>query len=106
MDGVMLDNCPINPDLPDGFWFTPNAQRSADHMAWWDKPFIVTTANPHFPTGTRYDVYCLDGESSDRPTAWGKFGSNEAQLGADFVQMIAEGLARFGSSSAPARTMI
>jgi len=75
MDGVMLDNCPINPDLPDGFWFTPNAQRSADHMAWWDKPFIVTTANPHFPTGTRYDVYCLDGESSDRPTAWGKFGS-------------------------------
>ena len=28
-----------------------------------------------WPTGIRYDTYCLDGGAWDRPTAWGKFGT-------------------------------
>jgi len=76
MEGIMVE-CPINPDLPKGFWFTPNEERATDHMAWWGKPFILTIANAHFPTGIRYDVYCLDGKSSDRPSLWGMFGTLE-----------------------------
>jgi hypothetical protein len=31
----------------------------------------------HFPTGTAYRVYCLDGGAWDRPTEWGTFSSLE-----------------------------
>jgi hypothetical protein len=31
----------------------------------------------HFPTGTAYRVYCLDGGAWDRPTEWGSFGTLE-----------------------------
>jgi len=67
----------INPKLPDRFWNTPNRERTADHFAWWGKPFIVTNPNPNFLGGTRYEVYCLDGESWNHPTLWGMFGTIE-----------------------------
>jgi hypothetical protein len=46
MEGIMVE-CPVNPDFPNGFWFTPNEERTADPMAWWGKPFILTIANAH-----------------------------------------------------------
>jgi len=73
----MVESGQVNPELPEGFWFTPNEERPASHLAWWGKPLILTGANPYFPDGMRYDVYCLDGESSDRPSLWGMFGTLE-----------------------------
>jgi hypothetical protein len=77
VDEVMFEIAPVNPTLPEGLWQTPNEERSTDQMAWWGKPFIVTTANPNFPRGIRYDVYCLDGESWNHPTLWGMFSTLE-----------------------------
>ena len=33
-----------------------------------------------WPTGNRFDTYCLDGGAWDRPTAWGKFGTLEEAI--------------------------
>ena len=70
----------VDPRLPDGFWNTPNEERSVDQMAWWGKPFVVSTPNRYFQGGTRYDVYCLDGESWNHPTPWGMFGTIEEAI--------------------------
>src|SRR5579871_2287597 len=51
-------------------------------------------------TGPPYFI----GSGGGCPSIFGRSGSKHAQSGADLCQMIAEGRARFGSSSAPART--
>jgi len=33
-----------------------------------------------WPSGNRFDTYCLDGGAWDRPTAWGKFGTLEEAI--------------------------
>lgn len=86
---------PINPKLPTDFDGTPNDDRPASHMRWWGRPYIQTfTADDlgfsdkalltkwfaAWPTGTRYDVRCLDGGAWDRPTCLGMFGSLDAAL--------------------------
>lgn len=71
---------PVDPELPEGLWSTPHDQRPAAHMAMWGKPFVQRFPNPFFPTGYRFDVYCLDGGVSDRPTCWGMFGSLEEAI--------------------------
>jgi hypothetical protein len=70
-------NIPLNPEVPEGFWSTPHEKRPADHLVWWGKPFILRSPNPHFPSGTRFDVHCLDGGATDRPCCWGMFGTLE-----------------------------
>jgi hypothetical protein len=91
------DGIPINPELPDDFDTTPNAERPPWHMWWMGVPYIVTQpveeldarfaalTGPHadaaqqawernrlqwmaaWPGGTRYEVRCLDGGASARP---------------------------------------
>jgi len=68
----------VDPEFPAGLWGTPNEMRPADQMVFWGKPFIKTVPNPYSPTGTRFDLYCLDGEIEDRPTCWGMFDTLEA----------------------------
>ena len=72
-----VENVQVDPKIPEGLWSTPNEKRPADHLAFWGKPFIQSSANPHFPSGRRFDVYCLDGGAADRPTCWGMFGTLE-----------------------------
>ena len=72
-----VGNTPVDPEIPDGLWSTPHEKRPASHMALWGKPFILSSVNPHFPSGTRFDVHCLYGEAVDRPTCWGMFGTLE-----------------------------
>ncbi len=69
----------VDPVMPDDFWsFIPKENRPRAHLAWWGKPFIQTVANPHFPSGVRYDVYCLEeGTYTDLPALWGMFGTLE-----------------------------
>jgi len=96
---------PINPKLPRRFSDTPNDARPASHDRWWNQPYIETetveqldamyagrtddyaeagrkrwAANREkwlaaWPSGTRYDVRCLDGGAWDRPTCWGMFAT-------------------------------
>lgn len=81
---------PINPRLPRNFSNTPNEARPASHMRWWDRPYIETFTVDEmcgddearrqkwlasWPSGTRYDVRCLDGGCHDRPTCWGMFAT-------------------------------
>jgi len=75
----LVDGINIDPVVPDGFWsFTPKENRPKDHLRWWGKPFIQTVANPYFPNGLRYDVYCLEaGGIADHPAIWGMFGTLE-----------------------------
>ena len=75
----LVDGINIDPVVPHDFWsFIPKENRPKDHLAWWGKPFIQTVANPHFPSGVRYDVYCLEeGNYRDHPTLWGMFGTLE-----------------------------
>jgi hypothetical protein len=81
---------PVNPRLPEGFDSTPNAERPASHDRWWGRPYIETeTGFNHasdldrrawfaaWPSGTRYDVRCLDGGAWDRSTWQGSFTSLE-----------------------------
>ena len=57
---------PIDPDLPEGFYHTPNDDRPEDEIdAWWDRPYLVTRKDAGF------DVRCLDGGAWDRPTFYG-----------------------------------
>jgi hypothetical protein len=69
----------VDPIIPNDFWsFTPKAKRPKEHLAWWGKPFIKTVTNPYFPSGTRYEVYCLEeGNYADHPALWGMFGTIE-----------------------------
>jgi hypothetical protein len=75
----LVDGISIDPVLPNNFWsFIPKVNRPKEHLAWWGRPFINTVANPHFPSGMRYDVYCLEeGNSADHPALWGMFGTLE-----------------------------
>ena len=72
----------IDPVIPNEFWsYIPLENRPKDHLNWLGKPFILTVANPHFPGGNRYDIYCLEaGGTSNRPTLWGMFGNLEEAL--------------------------
>jgi hypothetical protein len=100
-------NVPINPKLPPNFDNTPNEQRPKSHEKWWNRPYIRTecwddwdsaNATPDrrarwfaaWPSGTRYDVRCLDGGAWDRSTCWGSFATLEeaitcAQTGARWL---------------------
>lgn len=69
----------INPQLPASFNDTANEARPESHGRWWNRPYIVThdgagTAwQAAWPSGTRYQVRCLDGGAWDRSTTWGAF---------------------------------
>lgn len=97
----LLEGVLVNPSLPEGFDQTPNDERPASQKKWWHRPFIVTYADavsPYaqcseaekqamrrrwleaWPSGTRYDVRCLDGGAWDRSTWWGSFPTLEAAL--------------------------
>jgi hypothetical protein len=85
------DKIPINSKLPRNFSCTANEDRPASHQKWWHVPYIQTqesfmknaTAEDKakwleaWPSGTRYDVRCLDGGAWDRPTCWGMFKTLE-----------------------------
>jgi hypothetical protein len=73
----LVEDINVDPVIPDEFWsFVPRANRPEGHLKWLEKPIIFTVANPHFPGGNRYDVYCLEaGGTSDRPALWGMFGT-------------------------------
>lgn len=118
---------PVNPKLPRNFSNTRNEDRPASHQRWWHRAYIETCTweqmragapGPQnatdeeraawfedwrqrwfqsWPTGTRYDVRCLDGGAWDRPTCWGMFktlddalafvaGRSSATAGAVFVE--------------------
>ena len=72
----LVEGINVDPVIPNEFWsFIPKANRPEGHLKWLEKPFILTVANPHFPGGNRFDVYCLEaGGTSDRPALWGMFG--------------------------------
>lgn len=91
VDGVL-----VNPVLPQAFDQTQNDARPASHEKWWHRPYIVTypdAVSPYaqcseeekermrrqwleaWPSGTRYDVRCLDGGAWDRSTSWGCFST-------------------------------
>lgn len=76
---VDMSGISIDPEISDEFWsFVPRKNRPKDHLIWLGKPIILTVTNPHFPTGIRYDVYCLEVEgASERPALWGMFGTLE-----------------------------
>ena len=93
----IVGNIPVNPEIPEGLWSTPHEKRSAEQMALWGKPFILTSPNPHFLSGTRFDVHCLDGRATDRPTCWGMFGTlEEAEQRAEKGPPLNEGATRTG----------
>lgn len=75
----LVNGINVDPVIPNEFWcFDPKENRPKAHLKWLEKPFILTVANPHFPGGNRYDVYCLEAAgTSDRPSVWGMFGTLE-----------------------------
>lgn len=106
----VIDGIPVNPKLPRNFDGTRNEERPKSHQPWWNLPYIQTTSVESldaqyasrtddyadearaawvegrktwmqaWPTGTRYDVRCLDGGAWDRPTAWGMFQTLEQAI--------------------------
>lgn len=97
MASLMGQPVPINPKLPRRFDDTPNGARPASHARWWYRPFILTCTweqmawptateadrakwHEAWPSGTRYDVRCLDGGAWDRSTCWGMFAMLEEAL--------------------------
>jgi len=72
VEGVLVD-----PVLPEGFWSTPLGKRPASHLAYWERPFVLTVASL---TPPRFDVFCLDGGAWERPTCWGRFRTLEEAL--------------------------
>jgi hypothetical protein len=89
----------VNPTLPKAFDNTPNERRPSSHRKWWNRPFILTQGVPSqtdpeaingdslrrrwiesWPSGTRYDVRCLDGGAWDRSTCWGSFATIDMAL--------------------------
>jgi hypothetical protein len=73
----LVNGISVDPVIPNKFLSSiPIKDRSEDHLKWLEKSFILTVANPHFPGGNRYDVYCLEAEdTSDSPALWGMFGT-------------------------------
>ena len=62
-----MRDIPINPELPEEFYSTPNDERSLDELEeWWFRPFITGQSGA-------YAVHCLDGGAWDRPTLLGVF---------------------------------
>lgn len=106
----IVDGIPVNPKLPEAFDSTPNEDRPDSHRKFWNQPYITThtvefldayyagrtdqwaeEGRRHWvehrlywmeiwPTGTRYDVRCLDGGAWDRSSAWGAFASLAAAI--------------------------
>lgn len=78
----LVNGINVDPVVPNEFWsFVPRASRPKDHLKWLEMPFILTVANPHFPGGNRYDVYCLEATgTADRPSVWGMFGTLEEAI--------------------------
>lgn len=93
-----FDSTP-NEDRPDShrkFWHRPFVQSFS--VEYWDAFYAERTDQwaeegrrrwaeegrrtwmEFWPTGTRYDVRCLDGGAWDRSTAWGAFASLEAAV--------------------------
>jgi len=97
MDGVL-----VNPKLPKNFDSTPNDDRpEAQRRKWWERPFILSYSEAvspaatcseeekekrraawleAWPSGTRWDVRCLDGGAWDRSTCWGSFATLEGAV--------------------------
>lgn len=92
--GTDPDDIPLDPILPEDFDSTPNDERPESHREWWNRPYISTNTwdsmkGPHsteehraswfaaWPSGTRFDVRCLDGGAWDRSTSWGSFATLE-----------------------------
>lgn len=74
--GNCIDGVLINPVLPEMFDQTPNDERSREEKdRWWDRPYIVSDKNDHWPQGVRYAVRMLDGGAWDRSTGHGMYGS-------------------------------
>lgn len=106
----VVDGVPVNPRLPAAFDDTANDYRPDSHRKFWNVPFIVTETVENldafyagrtddyaeggrriwtegretwlkaWPSGTRYEVRCLDGGAWDRATSWGMFPSLDAAL--------------------------
>lgn len=95
------EEIPVDPKLPRNFDNTPNDLRPASHRAWINRPYIVTVTWEQmsagrletscldeqraswfqsWPSGTRYDVRCLDGGAWDRSTWWGAFRTLEEAI--------------------------
>ena len=102
---AVADGVPVNPRLPARFNDTPNEDRPDSQRKFWHQPYIQTetvedldrmyaertdayadagrerwkAARPQWmeawPTGTRYEVRCLDGGAWDRSTSWGMFAT-------------------------------
>ncbi|MGO9613980.1 MAG: hypothetical protein ACLPX5_13240 [Dissulfurispiraceae bacterium] len=95
---------PINPKLPKNFDRKRNEARPQSHQQWWYRPYIVTCTLEDFgvvdekqekswlakfPTGTRYEVRCLDGGAWDRSTHYGFYATlQEAKKVAKRIQEI------------------
>lgn len=75
LEGILVD-----PETPDWFWSQPETMHGEDGQAWLGRSFILTTANPYFPKGIRFDVYCLETNSATRPAVWGMFATIEEAL--------------------------
>lgn len=92
-----MKRIPINPKLPANFSNCRNEDRPHSHQRWWFQPYIETydwerMRTQHsteadraqwfaaWPSGTRYDVRCLDGGAWDRPTCLGMFTTLDAAL--------------------------
>jgi len=89
-----LDGIPVNPVLPEGLFTTFHDERPPSHAEWVGVPFVLVVPNHYlpeeadnfaawinaWPTGNRYDAYCLDGRASHRPTSWGKFPTLEEAI--------------------------
>ena len=71
----IIDGIPLNPCLPENFYYMPNDERPQTHMVWWCVPYIQTEKNESWPEGVRYDVRMLDGGAWDRPTNHGVYAT-------------------------------
>lgn len=84
------DGIPVNPKLPVNWDNTPHEDRPQCHQLLWGKPYIITQEEipglhteswfQHWPSGTRYDVRCLDGGAWDRSTSRGQFATLEEAI--------------------------
>lgn len=105
-----VDDVLINPQLPKNFDATRNEDRPPGHAKWWHLPYIQTVTVQSWdvayarrtdeyaesaraewvtsrvkwmaawPSGTRFDVRCLDGGAWDRSTNWRCFATLEEAL--------------------------
>ena len=82
----IIDGIPVNPELPKALFDKTKQKYSTS--PWWNVPFVLVVQCPFqdpeegfatwwkaWPSGLRYDTYCLDGGANNRPTAWGKFAT-------------------------------